>query len=466
MSKHAIEEVDFLIIYEHKVRELENMCLIKYELEKRGYKVLIKHIEDEEALEAVKPIYHARVVMTMACYQNASLEWHTKDFVSFDKVIDMQWENIVYPKDERAGVFKNYTGIGREVVRVSWGEANRRRLLEAAHMDPRNIKVVGHIGMDFLRDELKGYYLDRKTLFAEYGLPMDKKVLLFASPFYADNLSEDYIAGMCKKHGEDWRDYYDFMMRSEKIILEWMERLCGERNDILVIYRPHPGHIGVHMSEVAKRHDNFKVISDKSVKQWIIASDIVYTGNSSTIVEAYFAGRMCHLLFPLAVTDGFELKLVSQGRKITDYEAFARTVDEKDPVFPIDKSAINEIYLVDEKEPSYKKLADMAEEVYKDPSYDLTKEQLASYRTKQPPMIRMQKRLQQWDWFYEKYKDILANEHIHWHWIEGQRALRREKAERNKRFAIESTSEEEIQAIIQRIAAQLDNHAEGMEEKR
>lgn len=210
------------------------------------------------------------------------------------------------------------------------------------------------------------------------------------------------------------------------------------------------------MSEVAKRHDNFKVISDKSVKQWIIASDIVYTGNSSTIVEAYFAGRMCHLLFPLAVTDGFELKLVSQGRKITDYEAFACTVDEKDPVFPIDKSAINEIYLVDEKEPSYKKLADMAEEVYKDPSYDLTKEQLASYRTKQPPLIRMQKKLQQWDWFYDKYKDILANEHIHWHWIEGQRALRQEKMERNKRFAIESTNEEEIRSIIQRIAAQLD----------
>ena len=29
----------------------------------------------------------------------------------------------------------------------------------------------------------------------------------------------------------------------------------------------------------------FKVISDKSIKQWIVTSDIVYTGNSSTIVE-------------------------------------------------------------------------------------------------------------------------------------------------------------------------------------
>lgn len=452
--KKEIKEIDFMMIYEHKVRELENMCLIKYELERRGYTVVIKHIEDEEALDAVKPIYHAKVVMTMACYQNASLEWHTKDFVSFDKVIDMQWENIVYPKDERAGVFKNYTGIGREVVRVSWGEANKRRLIEAAHMDPRNVKVVGHVGMDFLRDELKGYYRSKEDLFHEYGLPMDKKVLLFASPFYADNLTEEYIAGMCRKHGEDWREYYDFMMRSEKTILQWMEKLCNERSDILIIYRPHPGHIGVHMSEVAKKCSNFKVISELSVKQWIIASDIVYTGNSSTIVEAFFAGRMCHLLFPYETTDGFELKLVSQGEKVRTYEEFKETIDEKNPVFPISKEAINEIYLVDDV-PSYRKLADMAEEVLKNPEYNLTKEQLASYRTKLPLAVQMQRKLQQWDWFYDKYRKLLADGNYHGKWIEKQRELRREKLEEHKRFDRESTSEEEIAQIEARIAEQL-----------
>lgn len=458
--KKQVQEIDFLIIYEHKVRELENMCLIKYELERRGYKVLIKHIEDEEALEAVKPIYHAKVVLTMACYQNASLEWHTKDFVSFDKVIDMQWENIVYPKDEKAGVFKNYTGIGKEVVRVSWGEANRKRLLEAAHMDPRNIKVVGHVGMDFLRDELKGYYRSKEDLFAEYGLPMDKKVLLFASPFYADNLPEEYIAGMCVKHGDDWRDYYDFMMRSERTILEWMEKLCKSREDILLIYRPHPGHIGEHMAEVAKRCDNFKVISELSVKQWIIASDIIYTGNSSTIVEAFFAGRMCYLLFPYEVTEGYEHHLISNGKKITTYEDFAQTIEEEKPEFPIGRDVINEIYLVDD-EPSYIKFADMAEEVLKDPSYALTKEQLASYRTKQPFPIQVQKKLQRWDWFYDKYRQILADEHYHNRWLEKQRTLREKRAECNKRFAIERTSEEEIAEIISRIAAQLEKNKGG-----
>ena len=36
MNKEKLKQVDFLMIYEHKVRELENLCLLKCELEKRG----------------------------------------------------------------------------------------------------------------------------------------------------------------------------------------------------------------------------------------------------------------------------------------------------------------------------------------------------------------------------------------------------------------------------------------------
>ena len=120
MVKYKIEELDFLFIYEHKVRELENLCLLKYELDRRGYKVKIVHIEDAEALKAMRPIYHAKVVVTMACYQNSSIEWHTKNFVKFDKLIDMQWENIVFPMDEKdTKAYKNYSGVAKDVVRIS-----------------------------------------------------------------------------------------------------------------------------------------------------------------------------------------------------------------------------------------------------------------------------------------------------------------------------------------------------------
>ena len=76
MKKYTVEKLDFLFVYEHKVRELENLCLLKYELDKRGYKTKIIHIEDAEALKAMRPIYHAKVVVTMACYRNSSIEWH------------------------------------------------------------------------------------------------------------------------------------------------------------------------------------------------------------------------------------------------------------------------------------------------------------------------------------------------------------------------------------------------------
>ena len=456
MNKEKLKQVDFLMIYEHKVRELENLCLLKCELEKRGYTVKIIHIEDEEALNAVKPVYYAKVVVLMACYRNSTLEWHTKDYVVFDKVIDMQWENIVYPKDEKAaGVFKNYSGIGKEVVRGSWGEANRRRLLETAHMKPSNIKVVGHVGMDFLRDSLKGYYLSKEELFQKYQIPMDKKVLLFASPFYADNLPESYITDMCDRFGEDWRDYYAFMMKSETKVLEWMDELCREHEELFVIYRPHPGHIGEHMKEVAKRRQNFRVISDKSIKQWILTCDIIYTGNSSVIVEAFFANKMCYLLFPYEVTEGFELELISGGDKITTYEEFLKSTGEGKGRFPISREKINDIYLVDEKVPSFIKFADMAEEVWKNPEYNLTKKQLKSYRSKKTLTYRIQRAFQRCDFLYDRYQKMLQDENCQGRWIKKQREIRRQRLEDQKQFLIEKTSDAEIDKIVNRIAEQL-----------
>lgn len=48
--------------------------------------------------------------------------WHANEFVKFDKIIDSQWGNINYVKDEeREDAYKNFQGIGKEVVHVSWG---------------------------------------------------------------------------------------------------------------------------------------------------------------------------------------------------------------------------------------------------------------------------------------------------------------------------------------------------------
>lgn len=454
---NRMTELDFLFIYEHKVRELENLCLMKYELDRRGYRTQIIHIDDERALKAVKPIYHAKVVVLMACYENSSLEWHTKDFVKFEKAIDLQWENIVYPMDEKdTKAYKNYSGIAKEVVRVSWGEMNRRRMLDVAKMDPKKVKLIGHVGMDFLRDELKGYYLSREEVLKEYQIPLDKKVYLFISPFFSDHLTESHITEMCRRFGEGWRAYYDvFMRNSKKVILEWMKRVCEEQKDVVFIYRPHPGETSETANQMQKELPNFRVIGDKSVKQWILASDKVYTGNSSTFVEAFFAKKMCYMLFPYPAPEDYELAMIKGADKICDFEAFRKSTLEADERFPIREEVINEVYTIDWDKPSYVKFADMAEDVLHDPYYTLTKEQLKSYRTKQPFLTRMIKTISKVDLLYQPYLKLVENENIHWKWLQPMRDSRKKVEQIAQRLHFEQTNEEEVAAIIDKIAAQL-----------
>ena len=448
-------QLDFLFVYEHKVRELENLCLMKYELDRRGYRTKIVYIDDAKNALADNPVYHARVLCTMACYDNYTLFWHTKHFVKFEKVIDLQWENIVYAKDEqREDAYKNYWGIGKDVVHVSWGEQNVNRLLYAAHLDKRKVKLTGHVGMDFLREPLNRYYLSRQELFEKYNIPMDRKVILFASPYYGDCLTEEYIAGMCRAFGDDWPEYYKFMCDSQKMVLEWFEAICRKHPDIIVIFRPHPGHPSRMADQLAEKCSKFRIISGESVKQWIVTCDKVYTGNSSVVVEAFFAKKMCQLLFPLPTTPGFELKLITDSKKLVTYDEFYESVFAEKEIFPTPERSIEEIYLIDWDTPNYIKFADMAEEVLKDNYYRLTKKQLIAYKEygRAESLMRLFISLKP---LYSMYLALLRNPKLKWPFLERQRKIRAESERRaieiESQHAHELTSEEEIDSIINRI---------------
>lgn len=462
MVKESVErgkmrEVDFLFVYEHKVRELENLCLIKYELDKRGYKTEIRYIEDAENELAVKPFIYAKVLLVMACYDNKALAWQIKDYVKFDKVIDMQWENIVYPKDEeREGAFKNYKEIGKDVPHVSWGQQNVKRLLEAAHLDKKMVKLVGHVGMDFLREPLCKYYLSREELFNKYDIPITGKVIFFASPYYGDSLPQEYIEDMCIRFGDNWTEYYEFMCESQKIVLSWLEKICIGNPEIQVIFRPHPGHPSIMAENLAKKCSNFRIISGESVKQWIVTCDKVYTGNSSVVVEAFFAKKMCQLLFPLPTTDGFELKLITDSKKITSYEEFLESMYAEKEEFPTPESCIEEIYLIDWKVPSYIKFANMAEEVLRDEAYKLSEKQIKNVR-RYPVAVKIMKTICGIDCLYSIYLKLLNNKKLNLRFLEKQRQLRQRAYQNEKMHKHELTNEQEIERIIGKIKAALND---------
>ena len=190
------------------------------------------------------------------------------------------------------------------------------------------------------------------------------------------------------------------------------------------------------------------------MKQWIITCDKVYTGNSSVIVEAFFAKKMCQLLFPLPTTEGFELQLITDSKKISTYDGFYQSVTAKEEAFPTPEESIEDIYLIDWKTPNYVKFADMAEEVIKDDYYQLSRRQLKAYK-EYGIAQRLVRGFVKMKPLYKVYLSLLENPKWKWSFIEHQRRVREKTHKSFQEFeeqhAHELTSEEEIHRIIKRI---------------
>ena len=68
-----MKNVDFLFIYEVKAREFENICLLKYELERRGYTVEI--LNTWYYINKIPPRINAKVVISFALYNDNTFKF-------------------------------------------------------------------------------------------------------------------------------------------------------------------------------------------------------------------------------------------------------------------------------------------------------------------------------------------------------------------------------------------------------
>ena len=162
---------------------------------------------------------------------------------------------------------------------------------------------------------------------------------------------------------------------------------------------------------------------------------------------------MCYLLFPVPVPSDYELAFLKDADKISEFDDFEKTTHEDNRPFPVSEKLIDEVYTIDWDKPSYLKFADMAEEVIKNPYYQLTKEQLKAYYHKMGPAEKIIKALTKTP-LYDVYLSMLEHDTPKWKWLEAQREARR-KLEQIA-YDFEKTSDEEIAAIIAKIAKELE----------
>lgn len=358
-----MKKTDFLFIFEVRNRELENICLLKYELEKRGFSVEV--IETWQYVYLYHEPFDATVVVSFAMYNDDVFKYIASFSYKMGKVVNLQWEQIYTNADEQNGSLYTVKGLAKDAVHISWGNFTVRRLI-AMGVPEKNIELTGHISLDFLRQELNGYYESRNVICRKYMIPEKGKIHLFISSFSFIGMPDKTLqSDLYQSLAFDPVDFRQISTASQDIILEWFCSFLLKNKSDIIIYRPHPAEVGnKKILRVAQEYDNFFVISDESVKQWILIVDKIYTWYSTSIAEVLAAGKECLVLRPCIIPHSMDIPIYSDANFITTLDEFEYRAQSSDTFDTIPKEKLEEYYFIDKKEASYIKVCNVLEKVF------------------------------------------------------------------------------------------------------
>lgn len=370
-----MREYDYILVYEHKVRELEALCLLKCELERRKHSVLILGLNSFEFYKSSNSIckkkYYAKVLGVFGCYNTNTLRMNVAQIVKFDKVINLQWEQMLAERRERGGTDHSISEIGKEVVHISWGHANRNRLVNDIGIAENKVFECGNMAFDFLSPDFDGYYYAKEEIHAFFDIPLNMKICTFFANFKGAGLNAEQLEQMGKQRGEDWIRTQKVAKQVKDISLEWLLRAAKEKNNIFFVYRPHPGEDTKRVEELIEKYDNIRVIRELSSKQWIKVSDYMFTWHSTVAIEAKFANKQCILLEPEnCIVPKLEEAVIFQNAKgVTNYSEFIKTFDGIMIEDSLSQRQIESYFGKLGSKNSYVKVADAFEKVFSDDSY-------------------------------------------------------------------------------------------------
>lgn len=367
-----MKEYDFLLGYEHKNRELDALCLLAIELERRGYSTFIFCGLDWRLKNKLN-YAHGKVLIIPWAYDERNITYFAGTAFSFDKVVNLQWEQALTREQEEDPLgAKSPKGMCKNVVHISWGEANYKRLTEVIGIRPDNVFITGNITLDYLSTKIKGFYRSRESLFREYGIPTNKKILLFIASFKAAFLNKPQLEESIKEYGDTRRIQHEYAKRSYVKIVEWLKYLIDRDDDIYLIYRPHPGEDVDILKNDFAGIDRVSIISEESIKQWILVADVVSTWYSTSIVEVYAAGKPCIMPVPYELPRAIVSDFFEDACVVRCEEDFYKAINNKKNAFPISKGKMEKYYSINDSN-SYQRVADVVVKVYLEDKYNIDK---------------------------------------------------------------------------------------------
>lgn len=392
--------LDFLIMYEVKVRELESIIVLGNELKKRGYSVDYISFEEVDHNKYIKNrklikkyFNNVRVCLTPSLYHDKELF----DIVYYvcgqcEYVINLRWEQYFSNSAmNNPDIYLFPHGDAQKANYLCWGQYSYDSLI-AAGVDKSNLFLTGALQLDFVRKEFSGYYMSRGEIYEKYQIPEKSKTVLYMSSFTRATMTERQII----KEKNDFKEenykvdesVFDFGRQSYEITLSWIEEFLKKNKDVVFIYRPHPAeNITDKIKTLVDKYDNFKIITDYSVKQWISVCDTIVTWVSTSIVEAYFANKPCFIVRPLPYRWEDDMSVYKDATFLTTKEEFLNILNMQCKM-SVSEEVMRYAYSVDDKLPSFIRLSDELEHIISEKkTFPWDKNKVEEFEKKRPKLI-------------------------------------------------------------------------------
>ncbi len=329
---------DFIILYEHRNRELENAVLLAMMLEKKGYKVAIEYRRSARIL-----FQKAKVLLTPFFFNNENVEdFAFQPFCQYKKIINLQYEQVFTKDNLESGLlFAHEMAVNAR--HIAWGE-NSVRLMERNGIQDNNIIPIGLVSLDFNSDKYRKAFFSKKYIAKKYNLPINKKWHLFISSFSYVGLTKAELLQL-EKELQNTNDIVSISNSTQKKLLKWYDSFLKNNKDIVIIYRPHPHELQSKMlKQLQKKYSNFVCISDYSIRQWIRLCDSISTWYSTSLVDAYYAGKECVIVRPEAIPKKNDLDIFTQQKMIESYEEYRDYLLGKEKAEKINDDIIKKYY--------------------------------------------------------------------------------------------------------------------------
>ena len=305
-------QVDFLFLSEVPQREERSLILLTEELKRRGYTAEYLLFGEWGNRRYKKKI---GVLVVNSCFDRHALE-HTIYTIAgkMNKVVALRWEQIPsshYEESEDSFEAERISQTAKTFNTFAWGDDYYERMVECG-IERKYIHKTGPIFMDLLRPEFRNIFKSREYITKKYDIPSDKKILLFISDFFILDLTKEEYDYYIKLYGvKDMELLIEFEKKTQKILLEWFERLLSDKAcEWVIVYRKHPGvKEGTKAIELSRRKEGFYYISDFSAQQWITIADKVATVQSTMVSDTFFFGKDILIVRPFDVPKHFDSPL-------------------------------------------------------------------------------------------------------------------------------------------------------------